>query len=77
MAEQVTYAGTLICIQYIVVTASTKEAALGVNAVHVAATISRLHAFVDVHTFCSVPVHQPQNVLTWQLNRGHYIVFIA
>lgn len=48
----------LVCVQHIVVTAGTKVAALGIDAVHVAPTILHVHALIDVDTLGPVPVHE-------------------
>jgi hypothetical protein len=62
----------LICVQHIVVTAGAKVAALRIDAIHVAPTIPRIHALIDVDTFGPVPVHGSQNVLILPLS-GHNI----
>jgi len=48
----------LVCVQHIVVTAGTNVAALCIDAVHVAPTILRVHALIDVDTLGPVPVHE-------------------
>jgi len=62
----------LVCVQHIVVTTGTKVAALCIDAVHVAPTIPRVHALIDVDTLGPVPVHESRYVKTLSLN-GHKI----